>query len=464
MPLSIAIVGGGIGGLCLAHGLMRDARRTGVDRGLRVQVYERDASATSRGHGYLLGLNADGVRSLRSCCDGEPAVLDKLGHLFTPEVQGIAVCDRGFGTLLSYGVKKLADAAPTAGTFESWTAPIGTIDRRRLRSMLAESLLQDRPATASCAGIFYNKHFDSNELLSGGRVRIRFTDGSTADADLLIGADGARSLVRQLRAPRLRLEPVGVMNLAGYVPFDACSATAFPAIRAAVFGDGRRPPYLARACSPAGVSVLAISFRDTDGGMNLLVAVTFEAPGRDTDAYMRTEGLIDVERPVFRERVRALCRAKVAQAGFAPEVVELVGSMPAANVLDGFRVDLQQVAPTGGDPLADGDPRAFGRVTLIGDSLHAMTPQRGLGANTALMDATDLTDCILATVAEPGGDSANAVSKAVSSVEGKIVARGFANVRASAQSTYMFCSKGWAAVARSAVLRFMSVAAWVTGY
>ena len=37
-----------------------------------------------------------------------------------------------------------------------------------------------------------------------------------------------------------------------------------------------------------------------------------------------------------------------------------------------------------------------GRVTLIGDAIHAMTPYRGIGANVALKDAVGLRDALLA--------------------------------------------------------------------
>jgi 2-polyprenyl-6-methoxyphenol hydroxylase-like FAD-dependent oxidoreductase len=41
-------------------------------------------------------------------------------------------------------------------------------------------------------------------------------------------------------------------------------------------------------------------------------------------------------------------------------------------------------------------PWPSGRVTLIGDAIHAMTPYRGIGANIALKDAVRLRDVLLA--------------------------------------------------------------------
>jgi NAD(P)-binding Rossmann-like domain len=58
-PLHVLIVGGGVGGLCLAQGL----RRAGVS----VAVYERDRSPGSRLEGFRLHINPAGARALRAC-------------------------------------------------------------------------------------------------------------------------------------------------------------------------------------------------------------------------------------------------------------------------------------------------------------------------------------------------------------------------------------------------------------
>ena len=53
------MIGGGIGGLCLAQGL----RRSGV----AVAVYERDRDPASRWEGYRIHVNPAGARSLHAC-------------------------------------------------------------------------------------------------------------------------------------------------------------------------------------------------------------------------------------------------------------------------------------------------------------------------------------------------------------------------------------------------------------
>src|SRR5690606_18750466 len=55
----IAIIGGGIGGLCLAQGLRQ--------AGARVTVYERDRTPADRLQGYRVHIDPNGAEALRTC-------------------------------------------------------------------------------------------------------------------------------------------------------------------------------------------------------------------------------------------------------------------------------------------------------------------------------------------------------------------------------------------------------------
>jgi NAD(P)-binding Rossmann-like domain len=58
-PLHVLVIGGGLGGLCLAQGLKKS--------GISVAVYERDRSAQFRSQGYRISLKEDGSQALRDC-------------------------------------------------------------------------------------------------------------------------------------------------------------------------------------------------------------------------------------------------------------------------------------------------------------------------------------------------------------------------------------------------------------
>src|SRR5713226_8452381 len=62
-PLHILIIGGGIGGLCLAQGLKRN--------GVSVAVYERDRTPDARLQGYRLNIEPVGSRALHACLPAE---------------------------------------------------------------------------------------------------------------------------------------------------------------------------------------------------------------------------------------------------------------------------------------------------------------------------------------------------------------------------------------------------------
>jgi 2-polyprenyl-6-methoxyphenol hydroxylase-like FAD-dependent oxidoreductase len=59
----VAVAGGGLGGLCLAQGLLK----AGID----VTVYERDAALAIRRQGYRLHVDARAGRALEQCLPPE---------------------------------------------------------------------------------------------------------------------------------------------------------------------------------------------------------------------------------------------------------------------------------------------------------------------------------------------------------------------------------------------------------
>src|SRR5713226_745417 len=58
-PFHVLIIGGGVGGLCLAQGLKKS--------GVSATVFERDPSAQFRRQGYRIHINSDGSHALHEC-------------------------------------------------------------------------------------------------------------------------------------------------------------------------------------------------------------------------------------------------------------------------------------------------------------------------------------------------------------------------------------------------------------
>ena len=61
--MRVVVMGAGLGGLCVAHGL----RRAGAD----VEVLEAGAGIGDFGQGYRININAAGHGALRACLDDE---------------------------------------------------------------------------------------------------------------------------------------------------------------------------------------------------------------------------------------------------------------------------------------------------------------------------------------------------------------------------------------------------------
>jgi 2-polyprenyl-6-methoxyphenol hydroxylase-like FAD-dependent oxidoreductase len=180
--MRIAVVGGGIGGLCLAHGL----RKAGVD----VAVYERDLSRTDRLQGYRVHINPHGAAALRECLPAAnwERFERSAGH-----------SGNGFG-FLTEQLKPLLVLDPEEEQHYS-------ASRITLRQVLLDGL-----------DVRFGKRFERYE--QGDDITLHFEDGTTASCDVLVGADGIRSRVRKQYLPHAGTEDVGVTTIAGKLFLD----------------------------------------------------------------------------------------------------------------------------------------------------------------------------------------------------------------------------------------------------
>jgi len=182
-PLSVAIIGGGIGGLFAANAL--------IMRGLRVAVYEQALALGEVGAGVFLTPNA--VRHLERVGLG-PAV----------ERWGARV-----GTGSGYFRHDGTPVAPVQVTDASgWNATFG-MHRADFVDFLAANLP---------AGIVHTGHravgFEQNNDLG----RVRFANGAIVEADIVVAADGIHSELRPHVFPPSRPVFHGTISYRGLVP------------------------------------------------------------------------------------------------------------------------------------------------------------------------------------------------------------------------------------------------------
>jgi 2-polyprenyl-6-methoxyphenol hydroxylase-like FAD-dependent oxidoreductase len=162
--------------LCLAQGLKKS--------GISVAVYERDASARFRNKGYRISIKQDGTRALRDCL---PENLFRLCAV-------TAIRTATLLTLLDQQLtQKFAKPIPTLEPIDSEFG----VNRLTLR----EILLADLDGI-----VHFGKTFERFHTVADGRVSAHFADGTSATGDLLVGADGTNSVVRDLMVPDARID------------------------------------------------------------------------------------------------------------------------------------------------------------------------------------------------------------------------------------------------------------------
>ncbi|MER7231237.1 NAD(P)/FAD-dependent oxidoreductase [Streptomyces olivaceus] len=316
----ISIIGAGPGGLTCARVLRQ--------HGIAATVYDREPDAASRDQGGSLDLHEeDGQLALR-----EAGLLAEFFALARTESQEERRIDPA-GRLLGH---RLPDEGET-------TRP--EIDRGQLRDVLLRSLDE--------GAVRWGRTLASVGGPAEGPRTLTFTDGSTVETDLVIGADGAFSRVRAaVSAAVPRYTGVGFLE----AWFDDMEV-AHPELSALVgkgsahVSDGERGFFAQRG-----------------SGGHLRVYLMRRVPAD----WLAEGGL----RPDDTDRIRA--RLLGEYAGWAPELLRMITDN------DGPYVD----RPLFALPVPHTWPHAPG-LTLLGDAAHLMPPL-GAGVNLAMLDAAEL--------------------------------------------------------------------------
>ncbi len=321
MALRAAVVGGGLGGMAAAVAL--------AQAGIDVQVYEQAQQLTQVGAGVSLAPN--GLRMLARLGVGEG-----VGRV---------------GARYASAQLLLSDGRPVPHEPHEFVQPgrnVG-IHRADLLALLAGQLAPGTVRTGHRCTAFSQ---------DGGSATAGFADGTTATADVVIGADGMHSVLQGFVAAAA--EPVfsGVVAYRGLVrrpeahPADALRMWA---------GEGRHfLVYPVRA----GQLLNYVGFVPSDAP----VRESWSAPG-DPAALAAHFG------------------------GWDPAIGQVIAAISGPGG-SGFRWAMYDRAPL---------PRwSSGRLTLVGDAAHPMLPHLAQGVNQALEDAVALAT-LLGACAGPAG-------------------------------------------------------------
>jgi 2-polyprenyl-6-methoxyphenol hydroxylase-like FAD-dependent oxidoreductase len=208
-------------------------------------------------------------------------------------------------------------------------------------------------------------------------VTAHFVDGSSATADLLVGADGFRSAVRGVVAPAVQPLYAGYVGWRGLVEESAFSAAFAPIFAQFTFlfpghGEfiGYPIPGLNDSAEPGRRRYNFLWYYPVDAGAALDDVLT-DASGT-CHAYSIPPGLL---RPEHAAAVKADAAARL------PEPYA-----EAVRRAEGFLVQ----------PIYDLESPAlgFGRVALIGDAAFTGRPHVGVGVLKAAEDAEALAEAL----------------------------------------------------------------------
>ncbi|NGX16582.1 FAD-dependent monooxygenase [Wenzhouxiangella sp. XN24] len=295
--------------------------------GIEATVYEA-RRGQPESPGLFLGLGVNGMRALDELDLLEPVLREQTIPTPRSEFRNAA------GQLLGIVCNgSLRDGIPSV-----------TISRGALQESLAVA------AQSKGVQFHYGKRLLTYQVASDS-VTARFTDGTEACADLLIGADGIHSRVRQIMSP---IAPgpsyTGLLNFGGIVRDSGLEPTV----------DTMRMVWGRRA-------FFGYTVRD-DGEAWWFANIGHKSePKRDE---------LD----------------EISMASWRQKLVELFSADPAYITHLIRRAPSIWVAPIHDIPSI---PRWHrGRAVLVGDSAHAVSPSAGQGASLAIEDALVLAKCL----------------------------------------------------------------------
>lgn len=350
--IRVAIIGAGLGGLALGQML----RRAAID----FDIFEADTALDARTQGYRIRIDAQGQHALTQILPQQTFALFKQ----------TASCSSTAGTCLTPYFEPINAARPDSWQLspqdrqENIIADL-SVHRATLRELLMYGIEQH---------VHFSYALQQYELLDNGQVHLRFATGDYPQQyDVLVAADGVNSKVRNQLIPEATPIDTGSM----------CIYAKTPLVKIDKYADMYH-----------GTNIVF-----ADGYAAILDEMRFNNVFLQDNQFSQFDRYLSPVEDYFYWAVIGPRQ----RLGFPAMTQHISSRFIQHNLHELFadwhpfmrdvlaQTDLSSLAAL---TIRNGQPNLSwgeGPVTLIGDAIHAMSPAGGLGANTALADALNLT-------------------------------------------------------------------------
>jgi 2-polyprenyl-6-methoxyphenol hydroxylase-like FAD-dependent oxidoreductase len=277
---------------------------------------------------------------------------------------GLQIAPNGMHVLAALGLaEEMISRGAVAESFDFFAkngAKIGSIGRN-MKARFGQPAVNMRRATlnevlidrAWCAGVelYFDKRLAKIEDRADRPITATFTDGSTAEGDFLIGADGVHSMVRQHVVPN------------GPKPFDTGLLSFGGFVRRALLEAAGIGPRIEATFGQAGFFGYGYCNSDPEQGA----------------MWWSTQPSNGIDAATFRAMAPSALKQHLRDfhAGWhapIPQIIDVAENIMVTDTLD----------------VASLPTWSRGRTVLIGDAAHATSPHAGQGASIALEDALRL--------------------------------------------------------------------------